>query len=106
MSANRTTEPWPLPCLCGNSIPFENVGPSAARIACKRCGLELANSCVRTYWSDGDVPLALERYSYRGDGWPEQSRFVSVTGPLALYGHTERWNRLMRRAAVSTGEDA
>jgi hypothetical protein len=93
--------PGLLPCLCGNPAPFVHVGPSAVRIACNRCGLELADSCVRTYWTDGDAPLALERFTYQGDGWPEKSRFVSVTAPLALYGHTERWNRLMRVAAGS-----
>ena len=99
--------PWPMPCLCGNPCPFEYVSHSTVRIACTKCGLELSGSCVRTYWSDGDVPLALQRYSYVGDGWPEKSRFVSVTAPLALYGHTERWNRLMRRASVQpTGSNA
>lgn len=91
-----------MPCLCGAPCPFTYAGVSCVRIACTRCGLELADSSVRTYWSDGDVPLALQRYAYHGDGWPEQSRFVSATAPLALYGHTERWNRLMRRAATGS----
>lgn len=88
-----------LSCLCGRSAPFQWIGQSAVRIAC-RCGLELADSAVRVFWPEGDVPPALERYAYKPDGagWPDAARFVSATAPLALYGHAERWNRLMRKA--------
>lgn len=89
---------WLHPCICGNTLPFNYAGCSCVFIACHQCGLELADSEVRTYWPDGNVPLALERYAYHGDGWPDGSRFVSACGPLVLYGHAERWNKLMRSA--------